>query len=186
MKGLTSVTQMWKARTTRLAAIFLLLFAVLVGLLLYVRSANKPPAEGELISNFQTHRATYERLRDMLEADKQLLRVATWGVETTESVGIRIPPEGGFPVGRYHEYLTLLREVGGIGAFRGKGEHAESVSVLVWASGFGGDTRHVQICWVNHEPTNTVASLTDYYQTPKPRHPVFRHIDGNWYIWADW
>jgi hypothetical protein len=26
----------------------------------------------------------------------------------------------------------------------------------------------------------------DFYRTPKPRRPVFRHIDGNWYAWADW
>jgi hypothetical protein len=29
-------------------------------------------------------------------------------------------------------------------------------------------------------------SLDDFYKTPKPRKPVFRRVDGNWYLWADW
>ena len=169
----------------RLRVIFLSFVVVLGGVLLYVHSNSKPPKEGKLIENFRAHRDAYERLRDMLQADDQLLRVASWGVETTTS-GINVPPEGDFPVGRYNEYLALLRETGGIGAFRGRGAHPDSVSIGVWASGWAADTRHVHICWVDHEPANQVASMEDYYQTPKPRHPVFRHIDGNWYIWADW
>jgi len=165
--------------------LFLSFVAVLFCLFVWLFPSSKPRREEKLIENFYAHRAAFEHLRDMLQEDEQLLRVASWGVETTKS-GINIPPEGNFPIGRYNEYLALLRETGGIGAFRGRGAHPESVSIGVWASGWAADTRHINICWVDHEPANQVASLKDYYQTPKPRHPVFRHIDGNWYIWADW
>jgi len=168
-----------------LLCILLSLVAAMFCFLAIVFPSNKPPREEKLVENFYAHRAAYERLRDMLQADDQLLRVASWGVETTKS-GINVPPQGDFPIGRYNEYLALLRETGGIGAFRGRGAHPESVSIGVWASGWAANTRHVHICWVNQEPANQVASLEDYYQTPKPRHPVFRHIDGNWYLWADW
>src|ERR1700694_2501943 len=127
--------------------IVLLIVVVLGGLLLYVRSGNRPPREKDLIENFHAHRTTYERLRDMLQADEDLLRLASWGVETTKSMGPVAPLEAGFPIDRYDQYLVLLRETGGIGAFRGRGEHPESVSVGVWASGGAGDTRHVQVCW---------------------------------------
>jgi hypothetical protein len=179
------MTNVWNAGVKRLV-IFLTLVAGLAAAFLYVGSSSKPPKESTLIKNFHEHRDAYERLRDMLLADEQVLRVASWGVETTKSIGSHIPSEGDFPVGRYNEYLELLKQTGGLGASRGRGSHPESVGVLVWASGWAGDTRHVEICWLDHEPANVVPSLDDYYKTPKPRHPVFRHIDGNWYLWADW
>jgi hypothetical protein len=96
------------------------------------------------------------------------------------------PPERDFPLNRYNEYLVLLKEAGGVGAFRARGDPPESMGVLVYASGWAGDTRHVNICWLERDPVNSIASLDDFYQTPKPRSPVYKHIEGNWYIWADW
>ena len=160
--------------------------AILIGLFLYVRSSGRPPTEEEMVANFFAHRVAYERLRDMLLADRELLRIAKWGVETTESVGVSVPPNGHFPVDRYREYLVLLKETHGLAASRAQGVHTESVCVLIWASGWAGDTRHVQICWVDHEPTPQVISLKGYYRAPNPRHPVFRKIEEHWYLWADW
>jgi hypothetical protein len=179
------MTKIWNTGFKRLV-IVLTPVAVLAAAFLYFSSSTNPPKERTLIENFHTHRSAYERLRSMLLADEGLLRVASWGVETTKSIGTHTPPDGDFPVDRYHEYLELLKQTGGLGASRGRGEHPDSVGVLVWASGWAADTRHVEICWLEHEPANQVASLDDYYKTPKPRHPIFRHIDGNWYLWADW
>jgi hypothetical protein len=171
----------------RIGLLLVSAIAALCCVFVYQFSRSKPPEEKKLIDNFYAHRAEFDRLRDMLLEDKDVLRVASWGVETTKSMGGRsIPPEGGFPVNRYNEYLALLRETGGIGAFRGRGDHPESVSISVWATGWGSSTRHIHIYWSDHAPPNEVHSLDDYYLTEKPRHPVFRHIDGNWYLWADW
>ena len=172
---------------TKFAWIILLFLAVAVcGLLVLVFPINEPPKESAVIQNFYTHRSAYERLRDMLLEDKELDRVADWGVQTTNTVVTSKPPAGGFPLKRYNEYLALLKETGAVGAFRDRGDPPESVGVLVYASGWAGDTRHVSICWLAREPVNSVASLDDFYRTPKPRSPVYRHIGGNWYIWADW
>ena len=169
------------------AGILLVLLAALCGLFVYVFPNSKPPKERELIENFYAHRSAYERLRDMLLADKEVLRVASWGVETTKSGGGKIvPPEGGFPVSRYDEYLGLLRETHGFGAFRGRGDAPDSVSIGVWATGWGGNTRHIHVVWRESRPSNLVTSLDDYYRTAKPRDPAFRYIDSNWYLWADW
>ncbi len=116
----------------------------------------------------------------MLLADDGLERVAIWGIETTNSV-ITKPPAGGFPASRFNEYVSLLKDIGGEGAFRDRGQNPD-VGVLVWASGWAGDTRHIAIYWLNHKPSNEVASLDDFYRTPKPRHSVFRHLDGDWYL----
>ena len=168
----------------RIALITLPVFAVCVLLLCVLALSRRPPSESNLLENFHNHRASYERLRDMLLSDDGLSRVASWGVETTNLVVTR-PPAGNFPSSRYNEYLTLLKDINGEGAFRGRGQNPD-VGVLQWASGWGGDTRHIAIYWLNHTPSNEVASLDNFYRTPKPREPVFRHIDGAWYLWADW
>jgi len=166
--------------------VFLCLVAVLCGLFVLAFPSSNPPKEKKLIESFCAHRAVFERLRDMLQEDKNLLRLADWGVETTKSPPHRVQEGVDFPVNRYNEYLSLLGQIGARGALRGRGEHPESVGVLMWASGWAGDTRHVEICWMDHEPASQVASLDAYYRTAKPRTPVFRHLDGNWYLWADW
>lgn len=146
---------------------------------------RSPPREAQVIHNFETHRASFERLREMMMEDKGLLGLASWGVEM-EGAGPRKVAESGFPVARYKEYQALLEEVGGIGASRDHGDPPESVCVWIYASGFAGDTRHMDLCGVTHEPQNQVSSLDEFYKTPKPRKPVYRRVDGNWYLWADW
>jgi len=142
-----------KLSRRQLGLVILSLIAVSLGsVALFVHMSSTPPKESALMANFYEHRAVYEQLRDMLQADKNLLRVASWGVETTTSIGISKPPQGNFPPDRYGNYLELLRQVGAIGAFRGRGEPAESVSIIVWASGWAGNTRHVHICWLRQPP----------------------------------
>jgi hypothetical protein len=174
------MVQPFNSKLKRLGGFFFV-GVVLACAFLYVYFWNKPPKEGELIRNFQAHRASYEKLRDMLKADQQLLRVADWGVETAKA-GIIKPPNGGFPVDRYNEYIALLKEVGGKAAYRGRGEYPESVSVLVWASGWAADTKHIQICWFEHSPLSETSIVA---QSSKGRGSTFRHIEANWYLWED-
>jgi hypothetical protein len=95
------------------------------------------------------------------------------------------PSKVNFPAGRYNEYPELPEQIGSTEVFR-TGEDNSAICISVWASGFGGDTRHVNNCWLNIPPANSVTSLGDLYRSPKPRRPVFRHIDGDWYLWAGW
>ena len=165
--------------------IFLLLVGALGGACLYLRSSFQPPGESKLIANFNGHRPAFERLREMVLEDQQLSYVAIWGVRIEESGVISPPPVGQVSIDRYNEYLALFGETGGRRAYR-IDETLADVSIEMWVSGFGGDTRHVAICWLDREPANQVTSLEDFYDSPEPRDPVFRHIDGNWFLWADW
>jgi hypothetical protein len=170
-----------------MGVMFLSLVAVLLGLFIYMLPGSKrPPKEKQLIENFYAHRAAFERLHEMLVADKQVLAVASWGIETKDSVPHRVEAGGNFPINRYNDYLSLLKETGGTRVFRVNKNDLDLIGVSVWAAGWAGDSRHIDIYWTDQQPADQVASLDNYYQTPKPRHPVFRHIDGNWYLWADW
>lgn len=165
---------------------FIFLGAVLVRLWTYVFPSMTPPEEESFLKAFYANRAGYEHLREMLLADEQVNEVyVRLGVETTSSGLPRPPSEVNFPASRYNEYRTLLEQVHSEQVFRRGGKNPE-ICISLWGAGFGGDTRHVDLCWLNHVPANQVASLKEFYKTPKPRHPVFRHIDGNWYLWADW
>lgn len=159
---------------------------VLAGLFLYAASRSVPPKERKFIQNFRAHRAAFERLRDMLQADKNLIRLASWGVETTDNVVASIPPEGNFPVDRYKEYMALLKKVSGSVAARREGEEGDP-SILLWGWGFAGNTRHVGICWLHQEPADLIATFDGY--RGRSRYPdrkvMYRHIDANWYLWTD-
>jgi hypothetical protein len=176
-------------RSSKRSAIILLAFvlsvvALIGSLLIVVSISSRPPKEAKIIRDFSAHRAEYERLRNMFLTDKDLETVADWGVITTGSPITRVPPDGGVSVKRYRGYLAPLKV---IGARRlGRLEEPLDVRIGVWGSGFAGDTRHVEISWLEHKPPNTVVSLDAFYRTPKPRRPVYKHIEGNWYIWADW
>jgi hypothetical protein len=172
----------------RFVIIFLFAVVAFGGCIYYF--APKPPKESKLIQNFNEHRADYEKLRDMLQVDTNLTRVASWGVETRKPVFLGNPPGGNFSVERYNEYLTLLKKVGGFVASRDEGEHP-NFSIVVWGWGWAGFTKHVGICWKDEAPTNQIANVDDVYGTwmtndNEERRVVFKHIDSNWYIWVDW
>ena len=155
--------------------------------LAYLYISGTPPKESKLIAYFYQHRNAYERLHEMVQEDKQTVSVAGWGVETTTSgIPYSVPPDGNFPVARYHEYLGLLKEVNASNIFRSDGLNSSNIRIDVWGSGFGGDTRHIHLAWLEQPPANQIFSLDDYYKTRQPPHPVYRHIEGNWYLWADW
>jgi hypothetical protein len=157
---------------------------VVFALELWIYFSLQPPKESTTIANFYSHRAQHEQLRDMLLSDKSFETVASWGVRTPESIKPKVPPEGGVSLDRFHRYLALLGEIGGYAAFRTEGKHPQ-VGVVVWAAGWAGNTRHASICWREDSPPRQAVSLDDFYRTTEPGEPVYRHIEGNWWIRAD-
>jgi hypothetical protein len=174
-----------RATLKRPAIMFVCASVVLVGLFVYALPSYSPPHEKGLMENFYSHRAAYENLRQMLQENKQLLRVASWGVETSDAVGIHHPPEGGFPLDRYHDYVALLRQTGSKEAFRAKGDDAGLVCVTMWASGWAADTRQTGICWAERAPSTQVSSLDGYFHRHEKPRLAFRHVVENWYLFAD-
>jgi hypothetical protein len=149
--------------------------------------APHPPKEAKLVQNFNEHRATFEKLRGMLQADTNLTRIASWGVETRNPVFLGSPPGGNFPTERFNEYLALLKEAGGLLASRDEGVDSDP-SIVIWAWGWAGDTKHIGICWLDKEPTNQITTFDGYKgrSVYPDRAVVFKRVDRNWYLWNDW
>jgi hypothetical protein len=172
-------------RLFKLIGIVLSFVVAFIALLLIAISVSmRPPKESKITSSFRAHRGGFEQLRKMLLDDKDVHLVATWGVLTIDSPISKMPPDGDMPIKRYQQYLALLKEIGATSV--GRWENPPETKFLVWGSGFAADTRHVAVAWVDQEPPNTMLSLEAFYRTPKPRNLAYIHIDGNWYIWADW
>jgi hypothetical protein len=177
------LSRLWNFKLRRLRSragliVVLCVVAASGGACLYLRYTLQRVTESKTIENFNTHRAAYERLRDMLQEEEELLTVNNhWGI-SKHGLVYNIPPAGGFPVDRYKEYLALLKETGANSAYRHEGLNPD-VSI-------GGDRRHASVVWMNRGPGELVTSLEEYSQTPPPHHPKYRHLDGNWYLWANW
>lgn len=179
------MTRIRLSKSMQTGIIVIAVVAACMGLWTYVFPSATPPSEDRLLKTFYSNRSAYEHLRDMMLADTQVRAVySRSGVETTSS-GLPHPPsEVNFPSSRYNEYKSLLEQARTPEVFR-RGEGNSEICISLWGTGFGGDTRHVDLCWLDLAPANQVASLDDFYKTPKPRHPVFNRIDKNWYLWAD-
>ena len=166
----------------KILAILGFLGFVLFVVVIMIMPSPRLPKEADVIGNFNEHRAVFEELRDMLIADKNLSRLAEWGVEIRKPFFMGYPFEQNFPNARFKKYLALLKECGGGVATRGEDPHPDP-GIVVWAWGWAGDTRHVGICWLDEAPTNQVKSLTNYRGNVNgDRSAVFRHIDQNWYL----
>lgn len=142
----------------------------------------RPPKESKIIRNFNQHRAEFEKLRDMLQADTNVSVVAKWGVRNQKNPWTSVDVISN---DRYTNYLALLKRAGGDLGTRDEGEPA-SPSILIWSTGFAGETRHIGISWMTISPTNLITSLDEHFKTHMLSPPVYEHIDQNWYIWADW
>lgn len=153
--------------------------------LLYLYFSSRPPRESKLVGNFipaAPHTSVCETCFWPTEVRAVYARRV---VETAES-GLPHAPGGmNFPLRRFNDYRMWLEQAHSEEVFRVEGSN-RGICIAAWAAGFGGDTRHIDTCWMEQIPLNQAAGLDDFYKTPKPRHPVFRHIDSNWYLWADW
>jgi hypothetical protein len=153
----------------------LLTFVVLAGMVLCFRCSVTPPSDAALVRKFHANRELYERLRAMLVADENIAEVyVRAGVQTLNGRGLS--------AGRHAEYVGLLKKTGARSVFRGN----RRICMGIWGAGFGGNTRHILVCSLDVAPDRQTASLDEFYRTPLPRTPVYRHVAGQWYFWADW
>jgi hypothetical protein len=123
-------------------------------------------------------------LRDMLQADGNLRRVASWGIDRKNPFFLGYPSEENYSLERFNLYLSLLKQVDGKVAYRQEGEHPDP-GIVVWAWGWAGNTKHIGICWLDQAPTNQIATLDGHWSQGPDRQSAFKHIDENWYLLSD-
>ena len=170
-------------KTIKLLAIAFAFVVMAFGGCVYL-FAPRPPKEAKLIQNFNEHRAAFEQLRDMLQADTNLWTVSDRGIEIRQPPFRGSPTEANFPTDRFNKYQVLLKEVGGLGAGSGDGKH-HYACISIWQYGLLVNLRHIDILWLEKPPTNQVSSLEGYLAYSTNADVVFKHIDQNWYFSSD-
>lgn len=138
-----------------------------------------PPEEAKITTSFQQRRDAYERLKEMLATDVQLRCIR----------GDQVIAEGGgqLPSQRAKTYIALLKETGGWLVLQSGGASNREFRVYKWTWGWAGLSRDVGVSWNERPPTNQVETL--FARRPSgtvPGRDVFyKHIDQNWYVWAN-
>lgn len=117
----------------------------------------------------------------MFQEDSSIREVATYGISTTNrnEIDPLTPQQAGLTQERYEEYLATLKKARAGLAYHNEGEF----HFLVKRWGFAGEGWGIAVVWRDTEPTNQVASLDDFSKTPVSRDGIYRHIEGNWYLW---
>jgi hypothetical protein len=142
-------------------------------------SGANHPADEALLSNFRSHRADFERLLQMFLADKGLGRVAPDFTRPDAPQSVGVAPE------RISEYRNLFKKLGltaGIEGYEEKDHvwfHASTYGLAVTGSSKG-------YAHLKQRPALVVGSLDSYRHRDSRSFVVFRHIEGDWYLYFDY
>jgi len=138
-------------------------------------------SDEDLIANFQSHRAEFNRMLQMINEDNGLDRVDYYWThpENPQTVGIS--------AGRIDEYRRLFRSAGvprGFSAFQTK-DYVEFIASTQGLSVGGSSKGYL---FAKQPPPRVVGNL-DTYRTQdtrlSPAFPVYRHIEGDWYLFFE-
>ena len=140
-----------------------------------------PPKDSTLIKQFYAHRDEFEKLRGMLQRDHNIRQVAAYGLSTTnrDEPDTLTPEQAGLQRSRYTEYLATFKNVDAILAVHNDGEYY----FLIKRCGFAGGGWGIAVVSREIAPSNQIASLDDYQKTDHSSGGVYRHIEGDWYLW---
>lgn len=160
-----------------LASVLVLAFGAKVALFGF--SQPRRPTESELLKGFHDHRAAFEQLKEMFHADSsmELRQVAKHGIWTYMPPFEGKPPSTKLSEERYHQYLQLLDQVDSPLIAKSP---AGNPSIAVWQGGHYGHWNHIEIAWVDKEPTNQISNL-DLCRN-LGTNLFYRHIEGGWYF----
>lgn len=136
-----------------------------------------PPTNQEVILKFNEHRRTFDVIRAMLQEDKNVRQIATWGIRTQDSMIDAMPPVPDLSLARYKKYLTLLSSAQALAASRSSGDNPDSC-IYVWASGWAADTNHVALCW---RGSSNDRSMTSGVPETNGRF-IFYPVTERWFI----
>jgi hypothetical protein len=131
----------------------LLLVCTLIAGVFWTREHSRPPTDAELLRQFFTHRAEFEKLHEMLQAN---------------------PAVGG------EEYDSTVKKARVLLAWAAR--DASEYVFLIKRWGFAGSGWGIAVVYRTNSPANVVPSLNEGYKSA-PREGIYQHIDGNWYLW---
>lgn len=189
----------WKNRVLVIAAIALgstaVFFSVALALfgpnIIFLSDLlNHHPTDERLIAIFHGNRSEFEALREMIQSDQYLERVAPDFVRPDDYEAARISSER---IRDYRRLFSSLRLQGGLTAYSDRNQVvtfiASAVGLGISGSAKGYEWRATppEIVADTFHGTRLCGDLDAYVKANKgknnlPIGRIFRHIEGNWYL----
>lgn len=153
--------------------------ALVTAMMWYTDRLTGPPSDREMLTHFQRHRATFDHLAGMVQADKRLKRVDYNWTDPAD------PRQVGVSPARISEYRRLLDSAGVHRGFE-VWDRSEGVKFLYWGQGsaISSDTDK-GFAYLTKPPKRTLASLDACGPDKKNGVLAYRHIEGNWYLFYE-
>lgn len=147
---------------------------------------SSPPKDEILIQRFYDNRNSFEHLKDMLKADKEINGIFRSGIVPKNSVLIKSPEEIGFPAERYEEYLRILRKL----KVPNVSWYEKDLRFFIEGWGYMDVGWRIAIIWRENKPQELVSNLYKAWKSTSSSsqegEEAYRHIEGNWYLWMTW
>ena len=132
-------------------------------------------SDEELISNFQSHRGEFNQLLQMVMSDKGLYRVDNDWSNPND------PQTIGIDQGRIDEYRRWFRRLGIPRGFSAN-QDLGTVEFISSSQGLAVSGSSKSYVYTKQPPPNLVDSIDKYVLERKGGYPVYRHIEGDWYL----
>ncbi len=140
---------------------------------------GQSPSDRQLLSNFASHKSTFNTLSQLTLIDKNLTRVDYDWTDPSDTQKIGISPE------RIAKYHSLLESVGLHRGFSSDGVH--SVEFISYAQGSAMSSDEFKgYAYLTVPPKEALPSLDDCQPDEKNGVTAYRHIEGPWYLYYDY
>lgn len=145
----------------------------------YGNQCQYPPSDQQLLSNFRFHRAEFDELAQMKQADKGLLSIGSDFTQPNDLQTVGVSPE------RIAKYRWLLQCAGVHRGLRVDG--LTGADFAVWMQ--GGATSSDRDKGYAHlvvPPKHILSSLNQIPPDSPHEFEVYRHIEGCWYLYYEY
>ena len=153
--------------------------ALFVVVILISREAVEPPSDSAMLGRFEREHVTFEKLVQMADADKALVRVDEGWTMPADTQSVGVSP------GRLAEYRKLLREAGtprGLKALRDEAGY----DFHFWLRGSAvSDDVQKGFAYRTNPPSEIVQTLDGIRAEPGRYFVAYRHIRGRWYLFYE-
>src|SRR4030095_10219009 len=148
-----------------------------------IRIGMAPPSDQRLLSNFDKHEATFNKLIEMLKTDRDLIRVDENWTEPKHPETVGVSPA------RIANYRQMLR-----GARGPRGVQAETfvyeVDFFYWMIGSARLSDTIKgYAYRTRPPMEVLNSLDGFRPNPKDADDtikMYRRIRGTWYLFFEY
>jgi hypothetical protein len=141
---------------------------------------SRHPTDEALIQNFTIHKAEFQELVAMIQADKGLRRIDDNWTDPSDPSTVGVPPER---IVDYRKRFAVCGIPRGFYSFQA----GSNINFIATAFGLctGGSGKGYAFLSTPPLPSDIVSSTDDYRTNRRGAYRVYRHVEGNWYIEYD-